>query len=173
MMSDINNIQDMINRIIEGPVFEHLMNGDTQEALYLSFNRRGVFWKPPKSEHIIEMRMVTLSAVGQGSREELIDFVETAAGLWYASKGTVQLEDIVMSLTDVAVTGRVRVSNIDSISSEEFDPYHHLSDYLGVDREELRGLISTGSVTVDDFRGAMRAAVSLCQSGTPKGNDHE
>lgn len=159
IMSNIKNIKNMVNSIIEGQVFEYLMNGDTKSALELSF-RKGTYRGVPKSEDIIERRMIALSAIGL-TREELVDFVETTIGIWYLSNGTVKMEDVADSLSITEVMGRVQVPNINNISSEEFNPYQHLSDYLGIGREELRVLVSTGSLRVDDFRKSMRSAVSI------------
>ena len=157
-MSNVKIIKNIVNRIIEGQVFEYLENGDTKSALELSMRKltnRG----DNKSDNIIERRMIALSAIG-ASREELVDFVETTVGIWYLSKGTIPTEDVADSLSITEVMGRVQVPNINNISSEEFNPYQHLSDYLGIGREELRVLVSTGSLRVDDFRKAMRSAVS-------------
>ena len=158
-MSNVKNINDIVNRIVEGQVFEYLMNGDTKSALELSM-RKLTYRGDNKSDTIVERRMIALSAIGAGSREELIDFVETTVGIWFLSKGTIPTENVADSLAEVEVTGRVKGININSISSEEFNPYHHLSEYLGVDHEELRVLVSTGSLRGDDFRKAMRSAVS-------------
>lgn len=157
-MSSIKNIKDMVNSIIEGEVFEYLMNDDTKSALELSF-RKGIYRGVPKSEDIIERRMIALYVIGLTSKE-LIDFVETTIGIWHLSNGTLKMEDVADILSTTEVVGRVHVPNINNISSEEFNPYQHLSDYLGIGREELRVLVSTGSLSVDDFRKAMRSAVS-------------
>ena len=157
-MSNVKIIKNIVNRIIEGQVFEYLENGDTKSALELSM-RKLTHRGDNKSDNIIERRMIALSAIG-ASREELVDFVETTVGIWYLSKGTIPTEDVADSLSITEVMGRVQVPNINNISSEEFNPYQHLSDYLGIGREELRVLVSTGSLRVDDFRKAMRSAVS-------------